>query len=223
MSDPPFKGATKSGQSWLSPLERRLATAVLPRIPAPIETYHLTWLTLVWCGGILYFDYRAIDDLRWLWATNVMIVLHWLTDFFDGKLGKYRGTGLVTWGFYLDHVFDYVFLCALIVGYAFLMPPAAHLWIMVLLAATGGFMVHTFLAFSATDRFSITQLGFGPTEFRLAVIGVNALIVEHGTSRMVSAMPWVTIGALMGLAIVVLTTQRRLWQRDMRNKRMPRC
>ena len=39
-----------------------------------------------------------------------MIVLHYFTDHFDGKLGKYRDTGLRKWGFYMDHLFDYGFL-----------------------------------------------------------------------------------------------------------------
>ena len=48
MNNEEFAGASKTNTSFLSPLERRLAPFVLPRIPKWLETYHLTMLTLVW-------------------------------------------------------------------------------------------------------------------------------------------------------------------------------
>ena len=46
-----------------------------------------------------------------------------------------------------------------------------------------GYEVSTFLAFAATDRLKISYLKFGPTEFRLALIVINALLVQYGTRR----------------------------------------
>ena len=112
-----FAGAGKSNSGLLVPLERRLARCVLPRIPSWIETYHLTLLTPFWSLGIVGFCYLAKFNLRWLWMVNLMIVLHYFTDHFDGKLGKYRDTGLCKWGFYMDHLFDYGFLCSILLGY----------------------------------------------------------------------------------------------------------
>jgi archaetidylinositol phosphate synthase len=211
-----FAGASKSGRSLLSPFERRLAAAVVPRIPRWIETYHLTLLTLVWCGGIVLFGALAAGNRAWLWGSSVMVVLHYFTDFFDGKVGKYRNTGLVTWGFYLDHVFDYVFLCALVVGYAFMLPERSHLHLLWILAVYGGFMVNSFLAFSATEQFEITKGGFGPTEFRIAIVVINTLLIAFGTERMEASLPWVAAGALVVLVWVVYRTQRMLWMQDMR-------
>ena len=88
-----FAGADKTNTSFLSPLERRVAPIVLPWIPSWLETYHLTMLTLLWSGLILVFSYLAARDLKWLWGVSVMIALQWVTDFFDGKVGKYRNTG----------------------------------------------------------------------------------------------------------------------------------
>ena len=111
-----FAGAGKSNSGVLVPLERRMAHFVLPRIPRWLETYHLTLLTPVWSIGIALFGYLAAGNLRWLLMTNFMIVLHYFTDHFDGKLGKYRNTGLRKWGFYMDHLFDYGFLCSILIG-----------------------------------------------------------------------------------------------------------
>ena len=218
----PFAGASKSSQSFLSPFERRMAAAVVPRIPRWLETYHLTLLTLVWCGAIALFGWLAAADLRWLTGSSVMVVLHYFTDFFDGKVGKHRGTGLVTWGFYLDHIFDYVFLCAIVVGYAFILPDRAHLHLLLILAVYGAFMVNSFLAFSATDHFEITQARFGPTEFRIAIVIINTLITIYGTRRMELSLPWVAAGAFVVLCLVVFRTQRQLWRQDMAAKAEPR-
>ena len=48
MQNQQFAGASKTNTSFLAPLERRLAAVVIPRIPAWLETHHLTMLTLVW-------------------------------------------------------------------------------------------------------------------------------------------------------------------------------
>ena len=106
-----FAGASKTNTSFLTPFERRLAVRVLPRIPSWLETYHLTMLTLLWSGLILFFSWLAANDLRWLWGVSVMVAAQYVTDHYDGKIGKYRGTGLVRWGYYMDHLLDY-FSCA---------------------------------------------------------------------------------------------------------------
>lgn len=213
-----FAGATKTNTSFLTPLERRLAIRVLPRIPTWLETYHLTMLTLVWSGLILYFSSLAARDLRWLWGVSVMIGLQYVTDHYDGKIGKYRGTGLVRWGYYMDHLLDYLFLCSVIVGYAFILPERSRFQILIMLAIFAGYEVSTFLAFAATDRLKISYLKFGPTEFRLALIVINALLVQFGTRQMVNGLKYVNIGAAIGLALVVYRTHKLIWELDMKHK-----
>src|SRR5690349_13149580 len=84
-----FAGAGKINTALLVPLERRLARWILPRIPAWLQTYHLTLLTPVWSVLIVVFSYLAARNLSWLWMVSLMIVFHYFTDHFDGKLGKY--------------------------------------------------------------------------------------------------------------------------------------
>jgi phosphatidylglycerophosphate synthase len=213
-----FAGATKTNTSFLTPLERRLAVRVLPRIPSWLETYHLTMLTLVWSGFILFFSYLAARDLRWLWGVSAMVAMQYVTDHYDGKIGKYRGTGLVRWGYYMDHLLDYVFLCSVIIGYAFILPERSRFQIMIMLAIFAGYEVSTFLAFAATDRLKISYLKFGPTEFRLALIIINALLVQFGTRQMVNGLKYVNIGAAVGLAWVVYRTHKVIWALDMKQK-----
>ncbi len=213
-----FAGATKTNNSFLTPFERRLATRVLPRIPAWLETYHLTMLTLLWSSLILFFSYLAARDLRWLWGVSAMVALQYVTDHYDGKIGKYRGTGLVRWGYYMDHLLDYFFLCSVIIGYAFILPERSRFQILIMLAIFAGYNVSTFLAFAATDRLKISYFKLGPTEFRLALIVINGLLVQYGTRNMINGLKYVNTGAAIGLAFMIYRTHKIIWALDMERK-----
>ena len=213
-----FAGASKINTSFLTPLERRLAPVVLPKIPAWIESYHLTMLTLLWCLLILAFSYLAARDIRWLWTVSLMIVFQYITDHYDGKLGKYRSTGLSRWGYYMDHLLDYFFLCSVIIGYAMILPERSRLQLLLMLALFGGYEMSTFLAFSATDSLKISYMKFGPTEFRVALIIINALLILFGKRHMISGLKYVNAGALVALCVLVYQTHKTVWQIDMANK-----
>jgi archaetidylinositol phosphate synthase len=212
-----FAGAHKTNTSFLSPLERRLVPIVIPRIPKWLETYHLTMLTLVWSLMILFFGFLAAKDIRWLWMVSLMIFLQWVTDYYDGKVGKYRNTGLLRWGYYMDHLLDYVFLCSVLIGYAFILPERSRFQLLLMLALFAAYDFSTFLAFSATDKLQISYLKFGPTEFRLALIVINGLLVSFGTKYMIGGLKWVNTGAAVGLCFLVYKTQKKIWKLDMTN------
>jgi phosphatidylglycerophosphate synthase len=213
-----FAGATKTNTSFLTPLERRVAIRVVPKVPSWLQTYHLTMMTLVWSGSILLFSYFAARDLRWLWGVSAMVFLQYVTDHYDGKVGKYRNTGLVRWGYYMDHFLDYVFLCSIIIGYSFILPEKSRYQILIMLAIFAGYEVSTFLSFAATDKLKISFMKLGPTEFRLAVIIINALLIEFGTKKMINGLKYVNIGAGVVLAVIVYQTHKMIWELDMKEK-----
>jgi phosphatidylglycerophosphate synthase len=214
----PFAGAGKTNSGMLVPLERRLTAFILPRIPRWLETYHLTLLTPVWAIGIALFGYLSASNLRWLWMTNLMMVMHYFTDHFDGKVGKYRNTGLRKWGFYMDHLFDYVFLCSILIGYSFLIPQQSIFSMLLVLCVFSAFMFHTFLMLAATDEFRVSFSRFGPTELRIALIVINVFIIRFGTRGLEGALPWVALGGVIALSFLAFIAQRRLWQIDMKAK-----
>ena len=219
MQNQEFAGAFKINTSFLTPLEQRLATVVLPRIPRWLETHHLTMLTLVWSLLILFFSYRAASNIRWLWMVSVMICFQYFTDYYDGTIGKYRNTGLVRWGYYMDHLLDFFFLSSVIIGYAFILPEKSRLQLLITLALFGAYDFSTFLAFAATDRLKISYLKFGPTEFRLALIVINTLLILFGTRYMISGLKFVNAGAAVGLAVLVYQTHKQIWQLDMEHRK----
>ncbi len=213
-----FAGATKAGASLLAPVERRLARRVVPRVPAWLGTHHLTLLTLAWSALVVFFSRLAATDLRWLWAVSAAVALQYLTDHLDGKVGKHRGTGLVRWGFYMDHLLDYVFLCSVVAGYALILPDSARLHLLLVLAVFGGFMVNSFLTVAAAGSFRIAHLGLGPTEFRIALVLANALVASHGTKYLAKSLPYVAAGGFVCLCLLVCGTQRAVWKLDMEMK-----
>jgi phosphatidylglycerophosphate synthase len=213
-----FAGAEKTNTSFLSPLERKLAPLVIPRIPSWIETYHLTMLTVLWSVLIMVFSFLAATNIRWLWMVSLLIALQWATDHYDGKVGKYRNTGLVRWGYYMDHLLDYFFLCSILIGYSFILPESSRFQLLLMLALFAAFDFSTFLAFAATDRLKISFLKFGPTEFRLALIIINGLLISFGTKHMIGGLKWVNGGAAIGLVLLVYRTQKKIWQHDMQGK-----
>ncbi len=116
-----------------------------------------------------------------------MIALQWFTDHLDGKLGKFRATGLARWGFYVDHMLDWFFIASIVIGYGLLLPQGAIFDLLLMLAVCAGFAVHAMLAFAATETFRTTYLRIGPTELRLVIIVFNAYLVRAGFGAMARA------------------------------------
>jgi phosphatidylglycerophosphate synthase len=217
-SEQAFGGAQKVGLSILSTPENRLKAWAVPKIPDSIETYHLTLLTLVWSLLNLILGFYAKNNLHILWLVSILIVLQYLTDLCDGEVGRQRDTGLVKWGFYMDHFLDYIFLCSLVfVGYM-ISPVGMEIWYFALVVILGGYMVNSFLSFGATNEFHIYYYGIGPTEARIVFILINTFIIFFGTNRFDVLLPAIVLLCLSGLIINTYQIQKRLWLHDMHVK-----
>lgn len=214
-----FAGDRKKGTWLLARGEERLRDWLLPRVPKHIETYHLTLTTILWCALIIAFSYFASYEIRWLWAVSFSILMQYITDLLDGAVGRERNSGLIKWGFYMDHFLDYLFLCSILIGYSLMLPDQYKFRIIIILALFGAFMVNSFLSFAATNDFRISYLGIGPTEVRLMFILVNTLLVFFGKTHLAAALPYVLVFAMLGLVATVYRTQKIMWDLDMGKKR----
>ncbi|MEK6796420.1 MAG: CDP-alcohol phosphatidyltransferase family protein [Spirochaetota bacterium] len=202
-------------RSFFADAEKRFITFLTPHFPRWIEGYHLTLMTIVWCIGIILCGRLARGTMHWLWLSSLFIALQWFTDCFDGSLGRFRDTGIPKWGFYMDHLLDFVFLVSIFIGYSFLVQ-GYHVWVLYLLMLTfSGFMINSFLSFAATGEFKITYLGSGPTEMRLFFILLNAALIVFGIGFFKTALPFATVLALVVLTVVIFRTQKYIWNIDM--------
>lgn len=218
MSKDAFGGDKKDGQSILGPVERKGIDWIVPRLPMWMTSYGLTLMTILWSLGIILFSYLAQWQIAWMWAVSFCIFLQWLTDSLDGSLGKYRGEGLVRWGYYMDHFLDYIFLCSILIGYSFILPDHYKYLLFFILAIFGAFMTNSFLSFAATNKFKIAYMGIGPTEIRIIFILVNTLLIVFGKTYMAGVLPYILVFSLLGLIILTYRTQKEIWALDMVQK-----
>ncbi|MBT3817463.1 MAG: hypothetical protein HOE80_02660 [Candidatus Magasanikbacteria bacterium] len=215
-----FAGDKKHGPpSILGPIERKAINWIVPKLPAWMTSVHLVMSTVIWSLIIVFGSLAAEHwNINWLWLVSVMIFMQYVTDSLDGSLGKYRKEGLIKWGYYMDHFLDYVFLCSILIGYGFLLPDNQKYLLLFVLAILTAFMVNSFLAFAATNRFKISYMGIGPTEIRLLFIIINTLIITFGKTYMAWSLPYVLLLSFLGLCIVVYRTQKEICADDMHIK-----
>ncbi len=214
-----FKGDRKFGQSLLHGPEERLKAFLIPFVPPCVETYHLTSMTVLWTLLVPVFSILARKNPHWMLGVCALIVAQYLTDLLDGAIGRQRDTGLVKWGFFMDHFLDFLFLCSMLVGYALVLPQGARTEVFALLSLFSAFMVASFLSFACTQEFQIAYFGFGPTEMRIVFIVVDAVIAFTGPNWLIPVLPYLVAATAFALFLTVFRTHRKLWNRDMRAKR----
>jgi phosphatidylglycerophosphate synthase len=213
-----FAGDKKVGESILGRLEKRLVARYVEKIPKKIETYHLTLLTIPWSLAIILSGYLTRYNIHWLCLSSIMIIFQYITDLFDGAVGRHRNTGLIKWGYYMDHFLDYIFLCSILISYSFLIPEKFYLALFFILAILGSFMVNSYLSFAATNEFKIAYLKIGPTEVRILFIVINTLFILFGKTYLYFTLPFSLFFCLIGLIFIVFKTQKYLWKIDMAEK-----
>ena len=174
---------TRENCSFLAEPERRLLTAIARRMPAAINSDHLTLLGLV-SMPIAGAAFALIPRTPWAAATSVAaLAANWFGDSLDGTLARVRNRQRPRYGYYVDHVVDLVGTASLVAGIAAsgAMRPSLAILLFsayVLVAA------ETFLATHALGVFRISFGGFGPTELRI-VLAIGAVAIADS--------PWVDV------------------------------
>ena len=193
-------------------IEKKLVNFLVPRIPKWIKGHHLTLMSLPISIGIALSGYAAAqNNLNWLWLMSFLIFSQWFTDSLDGSLGRHRKAGIPRWGFYMDHMLDFVFATSILLGYSFLFNFPQNNLILLFIPVISAFMISSYLLYGATQQFKITFLGLGPTELRILTIIFNTCLIYLGTSFVEKALVPALIISILGLTLVIFQTQRRIW------------
>ncbi len=203
-----FAGDKKNLIHFLVPYEKKFLDWAVPHVPKPIGTAHLTLMTIIWSSVIVLSGYLAQEDIRWLGVFSFCIFAQYITDMLDGAVGRLRNTGLIKWGFYMDHFLDYVFLASIVVGYSFLLPPSYSLLTLLCLGFTAGFMVHTLMDFAITNNFKISCNYFGVSELRWTLIIFNTVLLFTGKNLLVQIFPFFVAVSFAALCILVYKSQK---------------
>src|SRR3954471_15270888 len=150
--------------------EQRLLEAIARRLPARILPDHLTALAL---GAAVAF--AVAGGLGWLWACAALLVVHWLGDSLDGTLARVRRAERPRYGYYVDHLADA--LSTALVGIGLGLTAHMHLTVaLVLVIAYLALSINTYLETQALGVFRLGYGRLGPTEARLALLGVLVAI-----------------------------------------------
>ena len=203
-----FNGDQKNLNYILASFDKNIIHSLLPLIPSYISTTHLTVMTLLWSVLIVACGYLSGLDMHWLWAFNICIFFQHVTDMLDGAVGRMRKEGLVKWGFYMDHFLDYIFLCAVIIGYSFLLPDSFVILVLLCITFCGGIMVHFFLDFAITNEFKISFNQFGSSEIRYVLIIFNIVVILVGKHILVYLFPVIVLALGIVLMIIIYKSQK---------------
>ena len=102
----PFKDATRAQLSLLAPLEKRALLWLAARMPAAVNSDHLTLLGFVsLIGAGLSYWYARTNPLGLVFVIAFLIT-NWFGDSLDGTLARYRQRLRPRYGFYVDHMVD---------------------------------------------------------------------------------------------------------------------
>jgi archaetidylinositol phosphate synthase len=177
-----FQDAAREQTSILAPLEQIALRAFVRRMPAAVNSDHLSVLGLLAMlfAGACYAASRS--NSMWLHGVNVCIFLNWFGDSLDGTLARYRNRLRPRYGFYVDHIIDtfgalFLILGLAISGYMSERVAAGVLVVFMMLA------INTYLAAYVLGVFKISQWKMGPTEMRLLLIIGNLYLIHRPTAK----------------------------------------
>ncbi len=166
MSAQPFKSAVREHHSVLAAAEKRALIAMAERMPAAINSDHLTALSGISMVGAGACFWLAAWWPPALGLVVVWLALNWLGDSLDGTLARVRKHERPRYGFYVDHVLDAAGILVLMTGLALggFMSPVAML---AFLVAYYLLSIEVYLATHALGRSHMSSWGAGPTELRI--------------------------------------------------------
>jgi archaetidylinositol phosphate synthase len=183
--------------------EARVLEWIARRLPARVMPDHLTALGVAAAAAIAAAYALSAHSNTWLWVASGLLVVHWLGDSLDGTLARVRRSERPRYGYYLDHLVDA--LATALIGIGLGLSP--HL-----LLATGLLVVIAYLVLSIntyleTQALGVFSLGYGrvgPTEARLALIGLNTAMALGAPLSFTLLGVGVSVLDVVALAVVAL-------------------
>ncbi len=173
-----FQNATRSHTSFLAAAEKRTLIAIAQRLPAWINSDHLTgigFIALLAAGASYAFAKHHPAALLWVIP---FLAVNWFGDSLDGTLARVRDCQRPRYGFYVDHILDAIGMSLLMAGMAFsgyISQPIAALFLIAYLLLS----IEIYLATYAIGVFHLSYWSFGPTELRILLVIGNLFALRR--------------------------------------------
>ncbi|HEX5069903.1 MAG TPA: CDP-alcohol phosphatidyltransferase family protein [Vicinamibacterales bacterium] len=199
-----FRSATRVLRSVLSPLEKRTLLYLAPRLPAWVNSDHLTGLGLAAMLGAGLSFWIARSWAGGLVLVPVFLAVNWFGDSLDGTLARVRGHERPRYGYYVDHMVDAFGALFLLGGLALsgYMSPAVAGGVLIayLLMAC-----EIYLAAHTLGQFKITYANLGPTELRILLsIGALYLLVRSHATILGRQYLLFDVGGVIAIAVLLI-------------------
>jgi len=197
-----FRQATRVHGSLLAAAEKRALVWMAERMPAWVNSDHLTVIGFAAqiATGVCYV--LAARDRRMLLTAIACLAVNWFGDSLDGTLARVRQRQRPRYGFYVDHMIDSIGAVAMMGGLALsgYMNPVIAIGLLIAFLLLS---IQSYLATYTLGEFHLSLWHFGPTELRiLLVVGNLAMFrwpwVIHGRYRLFD------VGGAIGLAVMLL-------------------
>jgi len=219
MTEPNYTEAKRVQESVLAGIEKRCLIWMAGRMPAAINSDHLTVLAglSMLAAGLCYWNGSPAALL----AAIGCLALNWFGDSLDGTLARVRHHERPRYGFYVDHVLDA--LCILFIFSGLVL--GHHMS----QAMGAGFLLAYYLltieialATHAVGTFRISFFKFGPTELRiLLALGTLRLMQSDYVAIAGSSYRLFDVGgaaAIVGLVVTFIVSAvantRRLYRAE---------
>ena len=216
-----FKNAERLQLSILTPLEKRTLRWLADRMPAGVNSDHLTLIGFAGMilTGVSY--YLAQYNPLFLVAAIVCLAINWFGDSLDGTVARVRNRQRPRYGFYVDHIVDAFGVSFVVAGLGlsgYMSPYVAM-----------GFLIAYFLTnieiYLATYTLGVFKLSYGllgPTELRVIVSIGNLVLLTRkhvrigdNTYLLCDVSGVVAIVVLVGITIVsTIKNTRRLYDEE---------
>ena len=172
---PKFKKATRLQNSFTAASERKALLWLAQRMPASINSDHLTLLGF----AAMFLAGCSYALARWtpwgLLLATLFLPLNWFGDSLDGTLARVRNRQRPRYGFYVDHMIDSFGALFLMAGLA----ASGYIdWriAMGLLVAFLLLSIESYLASYTLGIFRLSFAKFGPTEIRILLAIANTVL-----------------------------------------------
>jgi phosphatidylglycerophosphate synthase len=163
-------------EGFLRPLERPALAWLALNMPRWVTPDILTGIGLagavIACVG--YALARFSPSL--LWLATLGLVINWFGDSLDGTLARQRKIERPRYGYFLDHSIDCLAVLLLAIGIGF----SGYVRFDICFLTLATFLMLcalTYLRAHVSNVFQMSYAAIGPTEIRVGLIALNAMII----------------------------------------------
>src|SRR5450755_3710622 len=214
-----FQQATRVHGSFLAAAEKRALVWMAERMPAWVNSDHLTLLGFAAqiATGLCYA--LAGHDRRMLLVAIGCLAANWFGDSLDGTLARVRQRQRPRYGFYVDYIIDSIGAVAMMGGLAL----SGYMHPVIAIGLLIGFLllsIQSYLATYTLGEFHLSLWHFGPTELRVLLATGNLAVfrwawVIHGRYRLFDIGGAIgLLGMVAMLVVASVTNTVRLYREE---------